>query len=81
MQKDLLDEEGGGGGGAHLKNPFSISYKLIAEDKFITHIFNQYLSNVKITLGDNLRARPSILSRGKYCFLCNFYFSHCSGQF
>ena len=61
-------------GGKHLKKLFAISYKLKSNLKqFSTHIFIQYLSNVKSLFADYLRAEPTTFSTEKYYFLWNFY--------
>ena len=70
MQKDLLD-----GGGNTPQKTFSISYMLNSRNQ----VFNPYLListmfNVKITLGDNLRATPAIFSREKILFSLQLLF-------
>ena len=76
MQKDLPDE------GGNIPEKLTISYMLYNRNSVLTHNYQSVLAECeKHFLGVNLRAKPAVFPRGKYHFVCNFYFSHFSGQF
>ena len=62
------------------KNFFYFLYVQQHKSSFFPIFINKYLSNAKINMGDNLRARPSIFSWKKYHFIYIFILAFSIGN-